>query len=280
MRNLIEFFLKYSSAFLFAFLFVISLALLASNGRFHSSVWFTSANAVSSEVYGVANGVTSYFNLRQINASLQQSNAMLENEVLNLRAQIDTYKSLLGDTLADSESPRFNYILATVLNNSVRRPRNYFTIDKGALDGVKNGMGVVDQNGIVGVVNVTGSHTSRVISLLNTTQHISVRLKDSDIVGSLIWKVNDPSIAYMEEVPRHSSFEIGDQVVTSGYSTTFPADLPVGTVVGRVKTDNDNFYVLKVRLSSDFKTLSTVRVLNDAYKEEMDSLVKYDINTD
>lgn len=280
MRNLIEFILKYSSVFLFTFLFVISLALLTSNGRFHSSVWFTSANWVSNKVYGIGNGITSYFNLRAINASLQQSNAQLENKVLNLRSELALYKSLMADSADNSDTRRFDYVLGSVLNNSIRRPRNYFTIDKGEEDGVRKGMGVVDQNGIVGVVNVTGSHTSRVISLLNTTQHISVRLKNTDIVGSLVWKTNDPRIAYMEEVPRHTHFKVGDTVVTSGYSTTFPADIPVGTVVGRVKTDNDNFYVLKIRLASDFNTLSTVRVLKDAYKEEMDSLVNYDISAD
>lgn len=280
MRNLIEFILKYSSAFLFTILFVLSLALLVSNGRFHTSVWFTSANALSSHIYGVGNGITSYFNLRAINSSLQQSNAQLENEVLNLRARLAAVSAALADSVDSSDTQRFDYVLATVLNNSVRRPRNYFTIDKGEADGIRSGMGVVDQNGIVGVVNVTGDHTARIISLLNTAQHISVRIKHSDIVGSLVWKVNDPAVAYMEEVPRHSSFSVGDTVVTSGYSTTFPSDIPVGIVIGKVRTENDNFYVLKVRLASDFNTLSTVRVLKDAYKEEMDSLVQYDIATE
>lgn len=280
MRNLIEFILRYSSILIFTTLLVICVALLASNGRFHSSIWFTSANGVSSQIYGISNGITGYFNLKQINESLQQSNAQLENEVLNLRAELESYKSQLADTADSSNTRRFDYILATVLNNSIRHPRNYFTIDKGEEDGVRSGMGVVDQNGIVGVVNVAGAHTSRVISLLNTTQHISVRLKNSDLVGSLVWKVNDPKIAYMEEVPRHTKYAIGDTVVTSGYSTTFPAEIPVGTVIGKIKTENDNFYVLKIRLASDFNTLSTVRVLRDVYKEEMDSLAKSDITND
>lgn len=280
MRNLIEFILKYSSALLFTMLFVLSVAMLVSNGRFHSSVWFTSANAVSNKIYDMSNGVTSYFNLRSINASLQQSNAQLENEVLNLRSQVARLKSMVNDSTDNSNTRRFDYILGTVLNNSTRHPRNYFTIDKGTQDGVKAGMGVVDQNGIVGIVNVAGEKTSRIISLLNTTQHISVKLKNSNTVGALTWKVSDPKTAYVEEVPRHSVFQIGDTVVTSGYSTSFPANIPVGIVEGKVKSENENYYILKVRLSSDFKTLSTVRVLKDAYKEELDSLKNYDIATE
>lgn len=280
MRNLIEFILKYSGIFIFTILFVTCLAMLVSNGRFHSSVWFTSANSVSNKIYGIGNGVYGYFNLKSINASLQQSNAQLENEVLNLRSQIAEYRSILSDSLDLSNTRRYDYVLCTVLNNSTRHPRNYFTIDKGELDGVKAGMGVADQNGVVGIVNVAGKKTARVISLLNTTQHISVRIKDTGTIGSLSWKVNDPKTAYMEEVPRHSKFAIGDTVVTSGFSTAFPADIPVGVIEGRIKTESDNFYVLKIRLASDFNTLSTVRVLKDSYKNELDSLTQYDIKAE
>lgn len=278
MRKLLDFIIKYSSFFVFVFLFVISLVLLFSNGRFHSSIWFTSANVISKNVYGLGNGVSGYFNLRSINESLQKSNAQLENELLNLRSRLAYYEAIVGDSVMEVDGHRrFDYVLASVVNNSTRHPHNYFTIDKGSEDGVKDGMGVLGQSGIVGIVNVAGKHTSRILSLLNTTQHISVKLKKSNTVGSLVWKVNDPGIAYMEEVPRHTQFAVGDSVVTSGYSTSFPSDIPVGTVMGRIKTDNDNFYILKIKLATDFNTLSTVRVLKDAYKEELDSLTRYDI---
>lgn len=279
MRNLLDFLIKYSSGLLFTFLFVISMIMLFSNGRFHSSVWFTSANAVSSKVFGISNGITGYFNLKEINLSLQQSNAQLENEVLNLRNELAVCKSMLNDSLDYSGTKRFGYVLATVINNSIRHPHNYFTIDKGSDDGVKKGMGVVDQNGVVGIVNVTGRSTSRIMSLLNSTQHLSVRLKGTNMVGSLSWKGNDPNIAYLDELPKHSTFAVGDTVVTSGYSTSFPADIPVGYVVGRVKAEDDNFYILKVRLASDFNTLSNVRILRDSFKSELDSLHYFDVET-
>lgn len=280
MRNLIDFLLKYSSAFLFAFLFLLSLIFLFSNGRYHSSVWFTSANVFSNKIYGISHGVSDYFNLKEINQSLQESNARLENEVLNLRSELGYYQAIVQDSIDHSDTRRFDYVLASVVNNSTRHPRNYFTIDRGEKDGVKPGMGVVDQNGIVGVVNVAGENTSRIISLLNVTQHLSVRIEGTSIVGSLNWKVNDPKIAYMEEVPRHSVFKIGDKVVTSGYSTAFPADIPVGTIIAKIRAANDNFYTLKIRLASDFNTLSTVRVLKDEYKEELDSLKNFDLASD
>lgn len=281
MRNLINFLIRYSTWFVFTFYVLVSFVLLFSSDAYHQSVWLTSANSVSTAVYGVTNSVTGYFDLRQINRQLQQRNASLENEVLNLQNQLARYGSLACDTaFRKEENKRFGYILATVLNNSTRHQRNYFTIDAGTSDGVRPGMGVVDQNGIVGIVNVSGPSASRVISLLNRTQHFSVKIKDTPYVGSLAWRGEDPSTAYMEEVPRHARFHPGDSVVTSGYSTTFPEGMPVGVIMSRVKTSDDNYYVFKIKLASDFKALSTVRVIKDIYKNELDSLQTYDIKSD
>lgn len=281
MRNLLNFIIRYGTWFLFAFYVLLSFVLLFSHNSYHHSVYLSSANSVSSVVNGTASELTGYFHLRSINESLQASNAMLENEVLNLRHKIAEYETILSDTVKSKNfNERFDYVSATVINNSVRHPRNYFSINRGEMDGVKTGMGVVDQNGIVGIVNVTGKHTARVISLLNETQHFSVKLKGTQFIGSLSWRGEDPWIAYVEEVPRHARFEAGDTVVTSGFSTTFPAEIPVGIVMNRIKSSDDNFFVLKVRLTSDFRALSTVRVIKDEYKAELDSLQNFDFKPD
>ncbi len=252
--------------------------LLILNSRYQQSVYLTSANVVTGGLYNTSSKVTNYFNLRKINESLQESNAELQNEVLNLKNRIAEYEVLLADTLLPSAySPRFGYVFASVINNNTRHPRNYFTIDKGALDGVMPGMGIADQNGVVGIVNVVGDHMSRAISLLNETQHFSVKIKGTSFVGSLCWKGGDASIAYMEEVPRHVNYNIGDTIVTSGYSTSFPEGIPVGRILNRVRGEDDSFFTFKVKLSSDFKSLSTVRIIKDIYKQEIDSLARFDL---
>lgn len=277
MRNLLNFIIKYGTWFLFAFYVLISCILLFSNNLFQQSVYFSSANAVTSYINSSTSQVTGYFHLRAINESLQASNAMLENEVLNLRHQLAEAMTLIPDSLKQTKfNARFGYITASVINNNVRHPKNFFTINRGSADGVKAGMGVVDQNGVAGIVNVAGPHTARVISLLNQTQRFSVKLKNTNYIGSLVWKGSDPSVAYMEEVPRHTKYHVGDTVVTSGYSTTFPENIPVGTVMNRIRGGNDNFYILKVKLNSDFRALSTVRVIKDELKAELDSLETFD----
>lgn len=278
MRNLLNFIIRYSTWFVFTFYVIISVILLVMGTRYRQSVYLSSANIVSGSLYNGASKVTGYFNLKPINESLQASNAKLQNEVLNLKNQIAQYKVMLSDTLPPHPSPdRYDYVSAAVINNNTRNPRNYFTIDRGSLDGVEKGMGVVDQNGVVGIINVTGPHMSRVISLLNETQHFSAKLKGTSFVGSLNWKGEDASIAYVEEIPRHVVYNIGDTIVTSGFSTTFPEGIPMGIILNRVKSHDDSFFTFKVRLLPDFRSLSTVRIIKDIYKQEIDSLANFDI---
>lgn len=274
-----NFFIKYGSWFVFVFYVTLSCVILFTYSTYHSSIYFSSANIVTSSVFGVTSDITGYFNLREINKSLEENNARLENEVLNLRHQLAEYRTLNSDStdFNGSKTPRYDYVAATVINNNVRHPKNYFSINRGSDDGVKVGQGVVDHNGVVGIVNVTGKNTARVISLLNESQRFSVKLKNSDYIGSLVWKGEDPSIAYMEEVPRHTKYHAGDTVVTSGYSLSFPANIPVGTIMNRIKGSDDNFFILKIRLAPDFKTLGTVRVIKDNFKESLDSLSRFDL---
>lgn len=271
MRNLLYFFLRYSSWLLFGLYVVLSCIMLFNSNPYQHYVYLTSAGKMASTVYGAANGVTSYFSLRDINDDLQRRNAELEMEVLSLRESIARRdEQLIADTLRpDTLFSRYRFIIARVINNSINRPHNYITILKGEKDGVKPEMGVVDQNGIVGIVNVVGPHTSRVISLLNPNLRLSCKVKRSDHIGSLVWDGKDPRIARLEELPRHATFKKGDTIVTSGYSSVFPADLPVGRVIGPATGADANFFALKVQLFTDFSTLSTVRVIDDMLTPEL-----------
>ena len=83
-------------------------------------------------------------------------------------------------------------------------------------------MGVVDGNGIVGIVYETSSSYSLVISVLNSKSNISCKIVGSDYFGYLKWEHGDSRYAYLKDLPRHAEFNLGDTVVTSGFSTVFP----------------------------------------------------------
>lgn len=271
MRNLYRFLLRYSTWILFIIYVAASCWLLFSRNPYQRHVWLTSANAVSGALYSATNSVTSYFYLREINEDLQLRNADLEHEVLRLKRVLADYqaKEYADTARIDSSLSRYHFKVAHVINNSVNRPTNYITLDRGSADGLREEMGVVDQNGIVGIVNVVGPHTSRVISLLNPYLRVSCKIKGQQTVGSLVWDGRDPSEALLEELPRHAVYQPGDTVVTSGYSSVFPEGVPVGVVMNRVADREENFRTLRVKLSTDFTTLSTVRIIVDDLAGEL-----------
>ena len=271
MNNLLYFFIKARPWILFTVYAVIGCILLFNSNPYQHSVYLTSANSISTGVYNAATGVTSYFNLRNITEDLQRRNGDLELELLALKQQMLQFHDMeyAQTHPVDSALQRYNFILAHVINNSVHRPHNYITIQKGALDGIKPDMGVVDQNGVVGKVNVVGPHSARIISLLNNNLRLSCKVKSSNTVGSLVWDGDDYRVALLEEIPRHATFNKGDTIITSGYSTSFPEGIPVGVILGEKKGHDDNFHTLMVKLFTDFSKLSTVRIIVDNMAEEL-----------
>lgn len=265
MRNLLNFFIRYGAWFLFVFYAAISCFLLFQRNPFQHHVYLTSANAVVSGVYDVAANVTGYINLRDINADLQRRTADLESEVIALREHNRALRQqLLQDSLRTTDSlGRFRFILATVVNNSVVNPYNYITVNKGRLDSIQPEMGVMDQNGVVGVVNTVSDHHARIISLLNPNFRLSCKLRGNDAFGSLVWDGKSPYEAILEELPKQVRFHKGDTIITSGFSAVFPEGIPVGTIIGSTRGEDDNFNTLRIKLLTDFSTLSTVKVISN-----------------
>ena len=278
MRELFDFFIRNSKWFVYALFVVASCMLLFQGNPYQHHIYLTSANAVSSAVYETANNVTSYFNLRDINEDLNRRNAALEKEVINLREKLQQYSEKeFSDTLVpDAGTDHFDFIVAHVINNSISKPYNYLTIDKGSDDGVKSEIGVIDQNGVVGIVSVTGRKNARVISLLNPNLRLSCKIKNSDHFGSLVWDGNDPTTALLEELPRHTVYNPGDTIVTSGYSAVFPPGLPVGIILDDNRDHNENFFTLKIRLFADFTALGNVQIVTNNYGEELAKIEQRD----
>lgn len=217
--------------------------------------------------------VTSYFDLRDINEDLQERNALLEMEVINLRNQVNDLRLHADDSVSiPANLNQYEFIVARVICNSITSANNYITINRGSKDGIRPEMGIVNQNGIVGTVDVVGAHASRVISLLNNNFRLSCKVKGSDSFGSLVWDGKSPYYAMLEEMPRHVKYHRGDTIVTSGYSSVFPEGIIVGTIENDKKEVADNFISLRIKLTTDFTQLSTVRAIKSNIKDELDAL--------
>lgn len=269
MKNLLNFFAKNSPFFLWLFLAIISIVLLCQNNPYHRSVWFGSANAVVGSVYDFQSNVTGYIGLRDINEDLLNRTGQLEAENLYLRQQLMKYED--EEKYRQDTVTQYEYMMAHVVGNSIIQAENYITLDKGALDGVQQDLGVADQNGVVGIVSKVSDHFSLVISVLNPKLRLSVMLKNTESFGSLVWDGSDHRYAILEDLPRSVKFEIGDTIVTTGYTTSFPKNVPVGRVAESYDRGS-SFLELRIELFTDFNRINDVHVIKNSMQAEQDAL--------
>lgn len=270
MRNLLEFLAKYNHWFVFLILEVVSMVLLFQYNSYQGSAWFSSANAVTGKLYEWDANVETFFSLTKVNQELTQRNAYLEQEVQKLS---DSLVSVTKDSSIyhrDQFALLRNYRLipAKVVANSVDKPGNLMTIDKGSADGIHKDMGVISGTGVVGIVYLVAEHYAIVIPVLNTKSNISCMIQNRGYFGYLRWKGGVSDLAYLEEVPRHAHFKLGDYVVTSGYSAVFPPGVRVGRILHVFNSADGLSYRVQLRLSTDFARLRDVCVIDDAATKE------------
>ncbi|MBR6842950.1 MAG: rod shape-determining protein MreC [Prevotella sp.] len=266
MRNLLDFLAKYHHWFIFILLEVASGVLLLKYNSYQNSVWFSSANAAVGKVYQWESKVIAFFYQSRLNEELTQRNFYLERQVDQLRR---LYADLTKDTTQMERNglqflSQYQLIPAKVVDNSVNKLENLMTIDKGRADGVEVDMGVACGNGVVGIVYLVSDHYAVVIPALNATMsRISCAIRGRGYFGYLHWYGGDPSVAYVEDVPRHAKFKLGDWIETSGFSSIFPSGVLVGKIEQAYNSRDGLSYKLKVRLSTDFSCLRDVCVISD-----------------
>ena len=273
MRNLLEFLAKYNHWFVFLILEVVSMVLLFQYNSYQGSAWFSSANAVTGKLYEWDANVETFFSLTKVNQELTQRNAYLEQEVQKLSDSLVCVTKDSSIYHRDQFALLRNYRLipAKVVANSVDKPGNLMTIDKGSADGIHKDMGVISGTGVVGIVYLVAEHYAVVIPVLNTKSNISCMIQNRGYFGYLRWKGGVSDLAYLEEVPRHAHFKLGDYVVTSGYSAVFPPGVRVGRILHVFNSADGLSYRVQLRLSTDFARLRDVCVIDDtAMKERLE----------
>lgn len=226
-----------------------------------------------------------FFKLGEENDTLIAKNIALNQELQQLRLKLDRYEGLMAkDSLAYSNldttglNESFRFFPARVIRNSTNLNYNYITLDKGSMNGVENGMGVVSPQGIVGTVIKTRPRYSLVISALNVSSRFLVKVVRPDEaastghVGIYEWDGDDPYEANLTYIPETVEIFEGDWVLSSGYRSVFPAGYKVGEIVSIAKEAKDGYHDAKIRLSTDFHALGNVYLVASDSKAELDSL--------
>lgn len=275
MQTILNFLIKHNHWFLFTLLEGISFVLIISFNNYQSAVMFTSANNVAGNIYSVITDIDSYFSLKSENTNLIEHNRILLEELEKRQQELCMLResSLLEEhPFTRDNKDGFYYKTATIVNNTLNKVDNYITIDKGTNDGVHSEMGVFSDKGIVGIVYQSSANYSIVIPLLNAKSKVNCRVKGSNSFCALQWDGNDARYSYLVDLPRYTIFEKGDTVVTSGFSSIFPADIPVGRIHNLEESEDGLFYRAKVELFVDFSAVSNVFVVGNDGKEEQKQL--------
>lgn len=276
MRNLINFLIQYSVLILFLFLEIISFALVVNNREYQKSVFLSSSNSAVSSLYEMNNSVVEFFKLRDANDNLSEENTLLKNEVNKLKNQLSVLEPEKEDSLHFQIPPEMEYefISAKVINNSTNKLQNYITLNKGLRDGIKVDMGVISDEGVVGIIKTVSDKFAVVIPVLNDKIKINCKFTKTNYSGPLQWDGLDYRYADLKDIARHVEFSLGDSLITSGFTNTFPEGIPVGIIEDFNIKQSEAYYNIKVKLAVNFRTLSHVKVINYKNYNEQRTLEK------
>ena len=266
MRSLFRFLLQNYFLMMFLVLEAFSLVLIVSFNNYQRVSFFNSSNNFTGAVYEKFSSFDDYFSLSRTNAQLAAGNASLRKQLQLRVMQQDKYPVNRPDTV---QAPAYIFTSAKVINNSVNKQFNYITLNKGARQGIKPDMGIIDADGVVGVITNVSPNYSTGLSLLNKRLSIPAKITKNNYFGSLVWDGEHYNTADLKEIPFHIIVNIGDTVVTSGYSNIFPEGIMIGTIKKFDVESGTNFYNIKVELSTNFKTVKFVEVVQNTKREEL-----------
>lgn len=210
--------------------------------------------------------VNEYSNLKNINDQLAQ-----ENELLMF--QLHRQREITAANPTDTTLYPYTFIGAKVIKNTLGSTHNYIILNKGSKDGIEENMGVITPMGVVGVTRAVSNNYTYVLSFMNTSQQVSAKIGNMEAFGPLSWNSAKEGMAILSDIPQHLQIEQNDTVYTSGFSSFYPPDIPIG-VVEDFKTVNGVHLNVDVRLMQEFRGLNHVMVVKNNNKGEIDSLIK------
>lgn len=276
MKNLILLLFRYGGFIVFLLLELFCMFLVVRYNRTQREIYVNSSNLFSGALNtGVAN-ITRYFNLTSTSDSLAVENARLYSRLSNINLERMNKDSVF---ISEDSTQQYLFTPARVVANSINRNNNFLTIKKNRFsDSIKARQGVVSDKGVVGIVRDVNEKFAVVLSVLHRQVRINAAIKRTNNFGAIAWRGNDPTIVKLEDIPNHVNPEIGDTIITSGYSPRFPKGIMLGVIDTFWRASGSNFYDIEVKLSNDLNRIEYVYVIDNKYQEEQEQLEEQVIN--
>lgn len=287
MRRILSIFTRGGGPLLFLLLEGICFYLIVTYNKTQREVWITSSNSVVGYFKDRFHDASLYASRPAEIDALKNTNTILLDSIKNLQDSIeqiwfdikvseDIYQQI-PENIDTSFTPlalKYNYIVASVIDNSVTLNNNSLTLDRGSKAGVHPRMGVIgsENTGIVGIVRNVSKNYAEVMSILNRQAQINVAVKNNGIFGPLVWKSSDPKKMNLVDIPKHIELEVGDTIITSGYSQLFPKGVLVGTIDTLWPEQGTNFWNIEVELFNDMTRVSHVYIVDNPDRLEISNL--------
>lgn len=271
MYQLLQFLIRQRGFFLFIVLELISIGAVFTYNNYQHAFYFNTSNSFAANLLSQVEKIKTYHNLLEVNEVLSQENARLQNELFQLRNKQNA-PSELPYFASQAVLRQYQLSAAKIIVQSTHASQNYLTIDKGIRDGIRPGMAVISSTGIVGKVISCTENLSLVISVLNTINSVSGKIKKNGELGFVKWSGWQPEVVDFMDVSKYKKVSKGDTIVTSDYNSVFPRDIPIGVVAKLGIKDDGNFHDIKVLLFTKFNTLQYVYVVKNTLISQQQKL--------
>ncbi len=271
LNKLFEFIRSVYVAVLFVLLEALAVSYYARSSYYTEARLLARSNRVIGGAHALFGGVRRYFGLERENRLLLERVAQLEERLsgyveAETAARLDSYMQELGE-------PKFRFITASVVANTVNRPRNLITINRGRRNGVVPDMAVLSPDGaMVGYVVDCTDRYAVVLSVLHTSFRASGKLAGGDYLGSVYWDGNDPHIVMLGDLSKYAEPKEGQDVVTTGFSQYFPEGVRIGWVESAELNEVRTGYTVRVRLAAEMSSLTEVLLVENRDRLEIESL--------
>ena len=243
MQRIINALARNKNTVLFIFLLIISIYFLNSRSYFHQSKIAKLSLMISGNLNDFGSSIIRYSNLNKENKILIKENLILKSDIIkNKHKNKEIIKSK-----KDVYFP-FSLISARIVKNNYNKKENFIIINKGEKDSVKNEMGVISSNGIVGIINKVSKNYSSIISIINSNIKINAKIKNTNYFGSIGWSGKKINLMTLEDIVSTAKISVGDTIISGGMSSYFPSNLEIGKIISLNKEQNQGYYSIEVEL--------------------------------
>ena len=277
MRNIFLFIRRYFNFLFFLLLQGFCIYLIVHYSKYHNAVFGNIANQLTGKVNTQYSRVEHYFRLKKTNDSLVSANEKLYNKLKANFELPDTSSKTVIDTIrVDSveQHRKYTYFGAKVVYNSVASQNNFIVLGRGQAQQLKEGMGIIDpNNAVVGITTELSNDYAVVMSLLHKDSHISGKLLKGGETGTLNWDGRIPNIISLIGIPKSAKIAIGDTIISSGFSTSLPKGMIIGTVTELIPEKSTSNYLIRFRSAANFYNLEYVFAIDNKQTEDINNLL-------